>query len=40
LTTETSFRVNIWGEVLEVMLGEEDIVDDGGGVSGGGERVC
>jgi hypothetical protein len=27
-------------EVLEVMLRDEDIVDNGGGVSGGGERVC
>ena len=27
------------GETLEVMLGEEDIVDDGGGVSRGGEGV-
>ena len=28
------------GEALEVMLRNEDIVDDGGGVSGGGEGVC
>ena len=27
-------------QVLEVMLRDEDIVDHGGGVSGGGERVC
>ena len=27
-------------EVLEVVLGDEDIVDNGGGVKGGGERVC
>ena len=27
-------------QALEVMLRDEDIVDNGGGVSGGGERVC